>query len=317
MSRYTCVLGLLCVLFSSTAVSANLVDRTDTVLEKIRAEKGLRELEVTDAAGLKLHLDLEGGAEKIINERQFDVEDKDFDEAKFRAFVLERITAGVTYFRAIVTRDLFTDFHVVIEDLGEARKTTISQTAVGSRVLRLDVRRWHKLYKGYRAYLADVTSIHEFTHAVNYFVDEGETKKHRELAAVAFESLAIYKPYGAALYKKNYLKKVSGPVKKPEDVLGDDYHGMPALRATMHSLISKLIDGVYRAEGEKLAVVERFAAAYLLEPEHGAEGFNRALKAAGITDGEGKELTLERVQLDLFGELKAKPGVPVPNSETE
>lgn len=277
-------------------------DLTDSILNKYK-EAGLSEVQTAYLKGARIRLHLTASAKTIIDTKQFDVADDKFDQVAFNYFIIERFAESLDYFSKIVSASPFEEFHAIVNDLGEARKGTISQAKVSSRVIELDVRRWHKLYRGKSAYLADVTSIHEYAHTNNYFLDEREDKKHRELVAIVFESLNLIRLYGPKTYKKNYLKKVSIPVARPDDVLGDRYNGMPALRAIAHSFISKVYDGVYAVEGDPTQALERFAFAYLSDTLVGSAGFDSALNKIGFRQAQPAPLKLELIQYDLHREL--------------
>jgi hypothetical protein len=257
-----------CTAFAAT-------DRTDAVLNQLRA-KGLTEISVADAAGIKIKLHRTASAEAIIQARNFDVKDEAFDEAAFQAFVIGRFAPSLEYFRGLVPQRIVDELHVVIDDFGEDRKGNTAQTGIMSRVISCDVRRWHKLYKGYRSYLADLVAIHEFTHVNNYFLDDGETKTHRELVAIVFESLSLIRQYGEETYRKNYLKKVTSPLAKPEHVLGEAFQGQNPLRYVAHAFLKKV----------SYADAERFAREYLVNRATGAKGFDEAAKRLGITINE-------------------------------
>lgn len=307
--RPSCSIALFLLLSASSALAA---DQTDSVLAGFRANQGLTGLRDTTAAGLTVHLYLTRDSQQLIAAKGFDIADPGFDLAKYTDFVVSAFDENLVYFNRLFPEKRVAELHLIVDDLKEARKGTISETFQLSRVMRLDVRRWHKLFLGYRAFLAGLTSIHEFTHVVNYVADPSEDKYHRELTAIVVEILNFIRTQGEPAFRTGYLASVAGTLDNPEKVKGDAYPGNTALRYIARSLVAKVLEGRYGAPGggdpaARLSALERFAQLYLLQPIAGREGFDRACADAGLAAGSeagSPALTLEKIQLDLFAELK-------------
>ena len=167
---------------------------------------------------------------------------------------------GLDYFHVLVPTLPFADVHIILHDLKEERRSTINLTGVNSRVVTMDLRRWHKIYLGYSNFLGAITSIHEFTHVNNYWLDEGEDKLHREQTAVVFEILHLVKLKGMDWVLSTYLGSVAGTVANPQDLLATEYKGMSPLRTLVHGLIKRVWDGSYIVSGDKMELSNRAAA---------------------------------------------------------
>lgn len=295
-------------------------DRSDQLLQEF-AGKGLRELGQfpigkNPQAQINLKIAITAAAEAIIAQRKFDLPDNNFNLLDFTKGLAGEFADGIQYFQQIVPDSRISEFYVVIDDLAEKRKTTISSAKTNSRLILADIRRWHKLYRGQRSYLSTTTSIHEFVHLVNYRLDPKEEKLHRELVAICFELLNFRRKGGQKAFDQLYLKAAAGPLREPRQVLDTKYTSNTPLRYIAHFFFRKVYDGTFPVAGQSLPALERFAALYLASPQMGYAGFNDACREAKITAADGTPLTLRIIQNQLYAELTGNTAPPEeqPNS---
>ena len=281
-----------------------IIQNDDTDREmRILNSKGLRSIGHFDASGIRVNLYITNAADNIATARNFDIQDDNFNLNLFSEYIEDEYKNSIEYFKGISNRNNIYNLHLVIEDLGEERRYTVSQTRVNTRIIEIDIRRWHKIYRGRRPYLADLTSIHEFTHINNYTLDDNEERLHRELAAIIFESLNYVRENGEEAYLNNYLNDIVGGIENPESVLSNEYTGMVPLRHIVRYLINRTIDGSYRLGDDKLDKLEELAYSYLSDEDNGNKGFNDACLQIDLRDSNNNILTLERIRADLYKEL--------------
>ncbi|HAZ11213.1 MAG: hypothetical protein A2X86_08425 [Bdellovibrionales bacterium GWA2_49_15] len=274
-------------------------DRTDSTLGQYQLE----ELGRFEAGGVEVRFAMTAEARQIITTRTFDKPDPSFDEARFLNFVRETWKAGINYFHVLVPTLPFAEVNIILQDLKEDRRSTINLTTVNSRVVSMDLRRWHKIYLGFSSFLGAATSIHEFTHVNNYWLDEGEEKLHREQVAVVFEILHLAKLKGMDWVLANYLTNVAGVVANPQDLMSSEYKGMPPLRTLVHGLLKRVWDGSYKVSGDKMEAVEAWAAAYLEDGNKGDAGLNRAFVSTKLKTNNGNILTAAQWRADVYQSL--------------
>ncbi|MBI2519291.1 MAG: hypothetical protein HYV97_02690 [Bdellovibrio sp.] len=198
-----------------------------------------------------------------------------------------------------------------MQDLKEERRNTSNLTTVNGRVISMNLRRWHKIYLGFSGFLGAATSIHEFTHVNNYWLDEGEEKLHREQTAVAFEILHLAKLNSIDWVLANYLTNMAGVVANPQDLLATEYKGMPPLRTLVYGLLKRVWDGTYHVSGDKMEAIETWAATYLEDGNKGDRGLNRAFVSAKLKTNSGNILTATQWRADVYQSLgrRAKPNL--------
>ena len=278
-------------------------DETERNLDILKSH-GLAELGKFEASRINVNYYITASAQNIIDTGNFDIQGESFSLDRFLDFIEDKFRNNIGYFQDIANRRNINELHLVIEDFGEERANNISVAIINTRIIKIDVRRWHKLYLGRRQYLANLTSIHEFTHINNYILDNDEVKLHRELSAIIFESLSYIKNEGEPAYIHAYLRNVAGNLESPENILNEEYSGMVPLRHLAHYFIENIINGGYAVEGNKIEKLEDFAYSYLADSENGDKGFDDACLAMGIKDSNNNRITLEKVRNDLYQQLR-------------
>lgn len=285
---------------------AKAIDYTDSFLENYRDNKGTRGLKIVDINGITMRLYITQAALSLIQNQAFDVPDDEFQLEPFVDGVADVFYDTVSYFGEVMPVPI-REFHVIIDDFGEKRKANSGSAWQQSRVITIDLRRWHTMYRTDGDVSAFTVSIHEFTHIVQYLLDLQEEKYHRELNAVFFETMNYMRKTSVQEFRNSYLARMD--LKSPAQVMNRTYVDMPPLRYITHSFMVKVMDGIYipasapdtpEAKGE---AIEQFSARYLANRATGADGFDSTLQSMGFRNAAGAPLTLAMIQQELYAEL--------------
>ncbi len=234
-----------------------------------------------------------------------------FDKNWFNGEVIDAFEKNISYYNSFAPHPV-DDVHLIVVDFADD-KGSMSQTThlhgKPTRIIWLDIDRWYKVFKGSRKFLKNVSAIHEYAHVQNYTLDSDEEKRTRELTAIMFESLHLIHNYSYDLYGGNYLKKLGIEEKgkvlvTKEDIFTDKYCGNDVLRLLAHRLIVDTYEGKYTWEGETSAEdkIKEFSSLLIAEKKNGEEGFNQAIKDAGIMLGDS-HLTLDDIQQHAYDAL--------------
>ena len=174
-----------------------------------------------ESSKIKIRFFITQSASRIVEKRAFDVSDEGFDLEKFVDKLSETYQKSLDYFSVIYPDAPIQEVFVFVTDFGSERKSSSARAKRDSLIIELDVRRWHKNYRGSTPEYAWQSAIHEFAHVVNYRTDAREDKYHRELSAIFFEMLNYIKFAGWEKFEANYLELFF--LKSKNDVLSDKF----------------------------------------------------------------------------------------------
>jgi|SRR3989338_4421327 len=275
--------------------SMDLEDRTEEVMHNY---DGLRQISNFQASEINVKLYMTSGAQEIIDNNTFDIPNE-FNPAMFYDYVKNNFTSSMNYYHTIEPVKSVRDLNIVIVDMGEGRRNTISAAKIGTNIIEIDIRRWHKLYSGMRPYLAGLTSIHEYVHVNNYVLDTDETKLPRELTAIIFEGLSYVRENGEEGFRQTYLTNVAGNLENKENLLSEEYTDNTTLRYLSYQLINNVLNGNYQINGNKIRGLEHFAAAYLTDIDNDDEGFDDSCMLHNIRINN-EILTLQKLRQETY-----------------
>lgn len=80
---------------------------------------------------------------------------------------------------------------------GDERKNMTASVFHRSRVLEIDVRRWHKAWRRGNFAIYETTPVHELTHVLQWSSDQNETRYQRELSANLVEVAYLHHRVGS------------------------------------------------------------------------------------------------------------------------
>lgn len=279
--------------------SIDLEDRTEEVMQDY---DGLRRVLNFQASEINVKLYITAGTQEIIDTNNFDTSNE-FNPAMFYNYVRNNFTNSMNYYHTIEPTKAVNDLNIIIVDMGEGRRNTISAAKVGTNIIEIDIRRWHKLYSGLRPYLAGLTSIHEYVHVNNYVLDGDENKLPRELTAIIFEGLSYLRENGEEGFRQTYLRDVAGNLGNKESLLSTEYTDNTTLRYLSYHLINNVLNGNYPVNGNKIPGLEHFAAAYLTDIDNDDQGFNDSCTLQNIRINNGI-LTLRKLREETYNSIQ-------------
>lgn len=274
-------------------------DDTERYIDILK-NQGAREIRTFNSEGIAVHVYMTPQAQRIIDERNFDVPDDNFNIERFLNHIENNFSDSMEYFHDINESKTIDELNIVLESTGNDGEYTVASTRVNTRIINIDVKRWHKIYKGLKSYLSGTISIHEYTHVNNYKLDNDEVRYHRELTAIIFESLNYIRKEGSENFIDDYIERTTRPLEYMEAITSHEYRGNNPLRYLSHFFIKNVLEGGYLVSGNKIQVLERFASAYLSDTDNEDKGFNDACLNLGIKDSNNNYLTLDKVRNDLY-----------------
>ena len=191
-------------------------DGTAAMVQSLQTQ-GVNAVTDLTAAQVKGHYWITASAKQIIDARNFDTPDPQFDLAAFNTYVTQTLSWAIEFYATHFTSAL-TEMHFALDDLGNDRQNTACETYVNTRYVHCDIRRIHKMYKGFRAFLFPLVLVHEYTHANQYAnlgypaipssnTEAGRPLAHdRELKAIAVEIAGIIQHDQNAIAFQNYAR---------------------------------------------------------------------------------------------------------------
>ena len=314
---------------------AAIVDRTDAALKEFGAQ-GMTQLgtvKMGKGRDVSLALHLTQGGQKLMDAREFDIPDADFEQAKFETYVAQKFGNALSYLLDRVPDWPGREVHIILSDTGEDRKLSTAFTVRGSRVIEVDIRRWHKVYRRYDISISETTPVHELTHVLQGLSDAREEKYHRELSAIVVELAFLRYRVGPTEPVFLSYPRFVGPTPLAAQVLDPNNLDPSAWRVIAHKMTLNILGGVYtfapagKASGKNtatkkappqkaqtakdvqarqdatVAALERFAIRYARHPETGDKGFEAACRESGLLDAKGQALTLDTLRRDTARDL--------------
>ena len=290
---------------------APLIDNTETIVREFEAE-GLDELGTirSDKQPVRLKFFVTKSAQKLMDADTFDVEDDEFDEAKFETFVAQKFGNALVYLLERVNDWPAHEIYLLISDLGDERKNLTASVFHRSRVVEIDVRRWHKAWRTDNFIVYETTPVHELTHVLQWFSDQNDTRYQRELSANIVEIAYLrYRVGSTAPIFTDYLP-LNGPPPTRAQLLDSDSDQSSAWRTLAFKLVTNCLNGTYqfttlneetdeeKRQVARIAALEKFAILYARHPAIGDEGFAAACRESGLVDTAHKPLTLETLRSD-------------------
>lgn len=286
-----------------------IFDWTESVLGEIGDENPLTPLRDFEGKQIKIKFYITDSASKIIEKRAFDLQDESFELDPFVNDLGEVFRSSLDYFFKIYPDAPVKETIVIINDFGNDRRNNSARAKKESRVIEIDIRRWHKMYRGKRQQGAAMSTIHEFTHVVNYMIDPAEDKYHREFSAIFFEMLNYVRQWGWQKFEDSYLEDF--PVPPSQDIMSAQFSSYAPLRHLAYYFARVVHDGDYLVDPaknpqqkSKTELIESFARAYLSNRGHGDAGFDAALREVGFQNKAGTPLTIALIRQDLVSELQ-------------
>lgn len=270
-------------------------DQTDREMQRLKNDIELLEEKTIEGIQVKLHL--AQSAKKAIAKKAFLVADPDFSQEKLNAYIFKNFESSLAYYRSISPGNELSELNLVIIDEG-GDKGTISEVPVHSRIVLLHLVRWHKYYLKNTEHYTAVSSIHEFGHIMNYMYSPKETKFHREMTGILLECLNFIRLYGIEFYTKAYPYYYTSKITDLSLILKSEYTNMNVLRNLAFVFFTNVHNGTYKGSADAVQLLETLTIAYLKNPTDDSQGLDEVFKQAGLTDAEGKTLTLATLQND-------------------
>ncbi len=304
-------------------------DNTDPVLKRATPRGSIRLGSVKlDKSAVTLTLHLEQDAQDLMDRNDFDGANEEFDQDKFRDFVLGKFGNALSFLSARVPDWPSSELHVLITDMGEDRHRFPSFFVRGSRVLMVDVRVWEDIQRRNSIH-SEVMPVHELTHYLQGVSAPREPAYHRELAACVVEIVYLRHRIGETEPAFVDYALSSGPLPLAQEVTDPQKLAYPeqfdyvVLRHLAHKLIFSTLRGNYKfapavttkapkqsaveeAKTKREALVanlERFAIRYAHHPQTGSAGFDATCREVGLRDAQNQPLTLDTLRRDLARDL--------------
>jgi hypothetical protein len=247
-----------------------------------KKSKGIEQETSLNQGNLTIKLWTSKDARKIMKEQNFDKKVKPFSMPDFYKFVFDTFKENVSYYHSFAPHPV-DEFHVILSDFGERRKSVAANASLGTSLIEIDVRRWHKMWSGYGRWRGNLASIHEYAHVQNYALDIKEVRRFREFTAIVIECAGLIHHYGLEAYVRMYEKKTVRGRAKLERIMDDAKWNMAALRTTAYRFVVNLTNGLYTHEDEKtLDKLKEFSSNLISSKKTGEAGFNEAAKSSGI-----------------------------------
>ena len=313
-----CLVCAICTLtaFSAQAdetsvVPAPLIDNTETIVQEFEAE-GLESIGTirSDKQPVTLKFFVTESAQKLMDAGTFDVEDNEFDQAKFETFVAQKFGNALAYLLERADNWPAQEIYLLLSDTGDERQYSTASVIHRSRVVEIDLRRWHKAWRTENFMVYETTPVHELTHVLQWFSDQNDTRYQRELSANLVEIAYLrYRVGSTDPIFTDYLS-LNGPPPTRAQLLDPDSDQSSAWRHLAFKLVSNCLDGTYqfttlnaetdeeKRQTARIAALEKFAILYARHPAIGEEGFAAACRESGLLDAAGKPLTLDTLRHD-------------------
>lgn len=281
--------------------SDDSIDLTDFIMRRMQDTIRTEQERTATPANLRILLMSTAAARTIWETNRFDIPDDHFQRQDFFNFVLDRYATAINDFHRLTLSaglqlPALGSVILILDDLGDERRSTVSSTYQGTRVMQLDVRRWHKIYRGYFSELGTATSIHEFSHIVQYQWFPAATRIHREMGAILIEALELFNQRGQHWFARHYPTDFVGRAPRPtsSEFLVREYRSSITLRFMAADLITAALN--HQLE------LERFAFSYLRgsdSPRFTAEdAVAVAARTSGLNTALGRDFTWQRWQED-------------------
>ena len=309
-----CTLGTMTNFAAHAADTPAMIDRTADLIKEYEAE-GLVSLGTirSDKQPVTMKFFVTQSAQKIMDEKTFDVPDDAFDEAKFETFVAQKFGNALVYLLERMPNWPASEINLILSDTGDERQKMTASVFHRSRVLEIDVRRWHKAWRQENFTIYETTPVHELTHVLQWFSDQNETRYQRELSANIVEVAYLHYRVGSKDPIFTTYLALSGPKPTREQLLDPDTNQAMAWRTLAYQLVNNCLDGTYRfthlrtaTENKKTVALEKFAILYARHPATGDAGFAAACRESGLLDSDQQALTLNTLRRDTARDWEAK-----------
>ncbi|MCC7442032.1 MAG: hypothetical protein IT285_10375 [Bdellovibrionales bacterium] len=295
-------------------------DRTNEVLARYTGVQVKGELQ--GASGIRGVLKVDDKAAALVAAGTFDVSFPSFDATTFYPWVAEEYSSGLQGFHELTSLPTIGEIHVILTDLGEARRGTICEAMINSRVIHCDVRRWHKFRAGYSRDNGRLSAMHEYAHVQHYHLmglkavttaggNAELLRFDRELKAILTEIPNFERVIGMSMALRRH-RALSGEKAALVTELSRPQLsalGQPGRRALAWGLASALVDGQIAASGSPavaatLAAVLREA---LLSELRGPASMDEVFARLGLSVAvTGRTLTLESLRSLTLARVQAE-----------
>ena len=287
-----------------------------------------------DASGKKLIFHITKGAQKVLDERDFDSADADFDETKWKTFVFQKFGNAFVFWLDRAKDWPAKEINVVIIDSGDARKTSAAFAIDG--VILVDVRAWHAVWVKHDDYISELAPAHEMTHIYQPPIGENRDRYRREFSAVLVElaylrdRLETTDPQGGFgendPFYQGFWQAIGTPTLAQIRDANADSHRVWRTMALV--LESHILDGTYSVDsisrsrfatplalhGARVKALEKFAFRYARYPAVGDAAFDKTARENGWRDDKNQFLTMKTLRADTEREVsrRGKNAMPAP-----
>ena len=303
-------------------------ERTATVLKNLEPD-GLDIIATVthDKSGNKLIFHLTDSARKILDAEDFDTPDADWDQDKWKLFVVSRFGNSFSYLLDRVTDWPSKEVHVVIGNMGDVRKTKAGFAVDG--VILMDVRLLQDIWAKKEIYTSETTPAHELTHIYQRPEDlQNRDTYRREFSAVLVELAYLRHDLETLLDPQHragetnpfYLSIPRGIGARPstQEILDPQSRSYVVWRDIGFVLQNNVLSGTYAfnsfkarefpdapaARAARILIWEKFVLRYARHPQVGDAAFDQSAREYGLLDAAGKPLTITTLRVDVAHELE-------------